>query len=209
MAASANTGTVSKETMLMVAVATFVIGFLSGIVFSVYKGGPAPATMPQTGPPTAQVQAPAGGGISAQDSDAILALEKDVAVHPDNVMAWTQLGHKYFDTSQFTKAINAYNRSLKLEPNQPDVWTDLGVMFRRNRQPKEALAAFDKAAQLAPDHQACRFNRGVVYLYDLKDPQGAIDSWKEVLAINPSATAPNGKPLGDLIAEVAKQVGKK
>jgi len=204
MAAPEQTNTVKKETMIMVAVATLVIGFLSGIVFSAYKMGPHSASQ-QAG---TSIQAPANGSVSAQDSGAILALEREVAVNKDNVMAWTQLGHKYFDTNQPGKAIPAYKRALELDPNAPDVWTDLGVMYRRSGQPMEALKAFDKARQLDPGHQQSRFNRGVVFLYDLKDPQSAVAAWKELLSINPKATAPNGQPLSALIANVEKSIKK-
>ncbi|MDH3392852.1 MAG: tetratricopeptide repeat protein [Desulfobulbaceae bacterium] len=207
MATSEPSGTIKKETMIMVAVATFVIGFLSGIVFSAYKTDPSSiAQQPNTSSPL--IQAPANGGISAQDSGAILALEREVAVNKDNVMAWTQLGHKYFDTNQPAKAIPAYEKALELDPNVPDVWTDLGVMYRRNGQPMDALKAFDKARQIDPAHQQSRFNRGVVFLYDLKDPQSAVAAWKELLSINPQSMAPNGQPLSALIADVEKTIKK-
>lgn len=207
MAAPEQTSSVKKETMIMVAVATFIIGFLSGIVFSAYKMGPT-TTGQQAGTSSPLIQAPANGGVSAQDSGAILALEREVAVNKDNVMAWTQLGHKYFDTNQPAKAIPAYKKALELDPNVPDVWTDLGVMYRRNSQPMEALKAFDKARQIDPSHQQSRFNRGVVFLYDLKDPQSAVAAWKELLSVNPEAMAPNGQPLSALIADVEKTLNK-
>lgn len=209
-AAEENDNMVSKSTMFMVAAAALIIGFLGGIVFSVFKGVSSPTAPPaqQVNAPAASGQAPVAGDISPEDSNVILALEKEVAIHPDDTISWRKLADKYFDTNQVEKAINGYHRVLDKEPNIPDVWTDLGVMYRRNHQPQEALAAFDKAAKLAPNHQACRFNRGVVYLYDLNDPEKAIASWQEVLAINPKAIAPNGKPLAELIAAVKEQAAK-
>ncbi len=200
------TGTVKKETMLIIAFTTFVIGFLSGIVFSVYKTGPAvPAQPANTASPMAQAPA---GGLDAQTSAAILALEREVAVNKDNVMAWTQLGHKYFDTDQPAKAIAAYKQALELDPGVADVWTDLGVMYRRNKQFTEAINAFDKARELNPSHEQSRFNRGVVYLFDLNDPANAAAAWKELLAINPNTIAPNGQPLAELIADAEKKAKK-
>ncbi len=201
-------GTVKKETMMIIAVTALLIGFLGGIVFSAYKTGPTTHPTPQTNTSSPFIKAPANGGISAQDSAAILSLEREVAVNKDNVMAWTQLGHKFFDTNQPAKAIPAYQHALELDPNTPDVWTDLGVMFRRTSQPMEALKAFDHARQIDPNHQQSRFNRGVVFLYDLKDPQSAVAAWKELLAIKPDSMAPNGQPLSKLIADVEKTIKK-
>ena len=207
MATSEQTDTVKKETMLIIATATLVIGFLSGIVFSVYKTGPT-FTGQQAGTQSAMIQAPATGGISAQASAAILALEREVAVNKDNVMAWTQLGHKYFDTNQPAKAIPAYKQAPELDPNVADVWTDLGVMYRRNGQPAEALSAFDQARALSPNHEQSRFNRGVVFLNDLNDPQNAVAAWQELLAVNPKALAPSGQPISELIADIEKKINK-
>lgn len=67
---------------------------------------------------------------------------------------------------------------------------------------------FDKARQIDPSHQQSRFNRGVVFLYDLKDPQSAVAAWKELLSVNPEAMAPNGQPLSALIADVEKTLNK-
>lgn len=197
-------GAISKETMLMIAAATFVIGFLSGIVFSVYKSGPTTNTQQANGS-SPMIQAPAGNEIDAKTAAAILSLEREVATNKDNLQAWVELGHRYFDTNQPAKAIPAYNNALRLDPANADIWTDLGVMYRRNGQPTEALNAFNMARDLNPTHQQSRFNRGVVYLYDLKDTAKAISAWKEVLAINPLAAAPNGQPLSELIADVEKK----
>lgn len=207
MAAPEKTSTITKETMIIIAVATFVIGFLSGIVFSVYKLGPASST-PQATSSQPMLQTPAGSGLDEETNAAILALEREVTVHADNVMAWTQLGHRYFDTNQPGKAIKAYNKALELDPNVPDVWTDLGIMYRRNGQPVDALKSFDKACEIDPAHQQARFNRGVVYLNDLNDPQKAIEVWKQLLASNPEALAPNGQPLGELIKGIEKSINK-
>jgi cytochrome c-type biogenesis protein CcmH/NrfG len=185
-------GYVKKETMLIVALVAVVAGFLGGIVFSVfYSGGNQPIL---SSAPSPQAQ-----GISAQLAGQILALEKEVAANPDNANAWTQLGHVYFDTDNYSKAIRAYEKSLALQPNNPDVLTDLGVMYRRSGQPEKALECFDKAIALDPNHQQARFNKGVVLKYDLNDTAGAIKAWEELLKTNPNATMPNGQPLSEAL----------
>ncbi len=195
MSNSDNSQYVKKETMLIVALVAAVAGFLGGIVYSVYSSGSDQARQ-ATGP--AQ-QATQQGGISAQQASSILALEKEVAANPDNSDAWTRLGHVYFDTDNFPKAINAYEKSLSLSPNNPNVLTDLGVMYRRNGQPEIALETFDKAIQIDPKHEQSRFNKGVVLNFDLKDREGAMNVWNELLKVNPSASLPDGRLLKDVI----------
>lgn len=197
-------GYVKKETMLLVALAALVTGFLAGIVFSVYKAPTSPPATVQR--PVAPAQRmPQQQGLSQEQADRILALEKELAANPGNVEAWIMLGNIWFDTHKYEKAIKAYTRSLELEPNNADVLTDLGVMYRRNNQPEEALSSFDKAVMIDPKHDVSRFNKGIVLLHDLNDTAGAVKAWEELERVNPSAMAPNGQPIREMIEELKKR----
>jgi cytochrome c-type biogenesis protein CcmH/NrfG len=191
---------VKKEMMLIVALIALVVGFLGGIFYSAFQSGPTgrvqTASAP-AGPPQQQQQSQAN--LSNEQAKNILSLEQEVAINPTNGDAWTQLGHVYFDTGNFAKAIRAYEKSLELSPDNPNVLTDLGVMYRRNGQPEKALETFDRAIAIDPSHEQSRFNKGIVLRYDLNDREGAVKAWEELLRVNPSATAPNGQPLGEAI----------
>lgn len=204
----ADNGLVKKETMLLVALACLVTGFLAGIVFSVYKG---PAVLPQAnvggqqqGGGAAQGQA---GGLSPQQASQILSLEQNVSRNPQDADSWVQLGNIWFDTGNVEKAIPAYNKYLEIRPDDPNVLTDLGVMYRRAGQYEQALAVFDKAIAGSPGHQQARFNKGIVLLFDKKDSAAGIAAWEELVKVNPNATAPDGRPLKDVIAEYRAKAG--
>ncbi|MBC8317894.1 MAG: tetratricopeptide repeat protein [Desulfobulbaceae bacterium] len=183
-------GYVKKETMMMIALIAFVIGFLGGIVFYIFKTDSGPGTQQ---PSQAQQQ-------TNQIESAILALEGEVLTNPSNRDAWVNLGHNYFDTDQPQKAIFAYNKALELNANDANVLTDLGVMYRRNNQPNEAISAFDRAIAIDPSHTTPRFNKGVVFLFDLKDQDAGLAIWQELVDVNPGATAPDGKLVSEIIA---------
>jgi len=188
---------VKKETMLIVALITLVVGFLGGIFYSAMQSGPTGSgQISSAPPPQQQQQAP---GITQEQAKSILNLEQEVAVNPTNVEAWTQLGHVYFDTSNYAKAIRAYEKSLELNPGNANVLTDLGVMYRRNGQPDKGLEAFDRAIAVDPRHEQARFNKGVVLRYDMNDRDGAVKVWEELIKINPNATAPNGQLVSEVI----------
>jgi tetratricopeptide (TPR) repeat protein len=72
--------------------------------------------------------------------------------------------------------------------------------------PTEAIKAFDKAIEIDPRHEIARFNKGVVFLHDLKNFNGAIRTWEELLRINPSARAPGGQPLKELVAQLKRSM---
>lgn len=183
---------VSQDKVFFVAFAFLVIGFLGGIAFSIYK-------MPETISPFATGQQP---NLSPEQQRVMASLEKAVADEPDNVQAWTQLGHLYFDTDRYEQAIEAYTRSLELVPDNADVVTDLGVMYRRSGQPERAVDAFEQAIAINPGHETARFNMGVVLLHDFEDKQGAAKTWEELVELNPVAYAPNGRLVAELLADL-------
>lgn len=190
---------VKKEMMLIVALIALVIGFLGGIFYSAFQTGPTGSVQTASapaGPPQQQQSQP---NLSNEQARNILSLEQEVAINPTNGDAWTQLGHVYFDTGNFSKAIRAYEKSLELSPDNPDVLTDLGVMYRRNGQTEKALASFDRAIAIAPNHEQSRFNKGIVLRYDMNDREGAVKAWEDLLRVNPSAMAPNGQPMSEAI----------
>lgn len=195
-------GFVKKETTLIVALVAVVAGFLGGTIYSAFQSGP--TTTVQTGPPSGvpQQQSQPAPNFSNQQATQILSLEQEVAVNPTNVRAWIQLGNVYFDTNNYSKAIRAYKKSLELSPDNPNVLTDLGVMYRRNGQSDKALEAFNRAIAVDPTHEQSRFNKGIVLNYDMRDREGAIKAWEDLLKVNPNAMAPDGLPISEAIKKL-------
>ena len=188
-----NQATVSKQTLYFTTLVVFIVGFVSGVAFTVFKtGGSAP-----TGQNVSQQS-----GQSQQETQAILNLEAEVTANPENYDAWTQLGHLYFDSDQYNKAIGAYNKSLDLHSGNANLLTDLGVMYRRSGDPQKAVESFDKAIAMDASHAQSRFNKGIVLHYDLGKTDEAIASWMSVLDIAPQYKTANGIALQDFINQV-------
>ncbi len=202
-------GYVKKETMLVVALIALAAGFISGVVFTVYKSGTDSAvrTLPQ---PVSQKQkvSTRSRAIPEAKAQTIFNLESEVTENPENFIAWIKLGNTYFDTNQPEKAIKAYNKSLELKPNNADVWTDLGVMYRRAGRHHDAISAFERAISIDPGHQQSRFNKGITLFNDLKEVDNAVKVWQELLEIAPDARGPDGFPLREMIEKI-KQDSKK
>ncbi len=193
---------VKKETVIYAIIIGFILGFISGTVFAVYKLG-ANNTSQQH---EAAEAGPQTSNVSSQQQEAINNLEREVTADESNVEAWTRLGHLYYDTDKAAKAIKAYNKSLELQPDNADVWTDLGVMYRRNNQPEKAIEAFEHAFSINPNHAPSRLNKGIVLLYDFDQPVAAIETWKELLAIDPEAKLNNGMPLKQAVEEIQNDI---
>lgn len=191
-----------NKNQLIIYCIIFLVGFLSGVAFSVYKGNISTPGQDPSGSGQAQNQAQ---GHSEEMRQAILSLEAEVTKSPQNYQAWTRLGNLYYDTEQPEKAIAAYTKSLELHKGDANIMTDLGVMYRLANQPQKAIEQFDRAMLENPAHLPSRYNKGIVQMYDLNDPQGAIASWEEMLKIDPEAKAGTGESIRDMIDKLKKE----
>ncbi len=188
----------SQSPILLIIV--FICGLVAGVALTIYKIGP--PTAPQT------TGGEAGTQISKEHAEAIVHLESEVTKNPDDYQSWIKLGHQYFDTDQAEKAIQAYTRSLALHPGDANLLTDLGVMYRNTGQKDKAIESFDKARELDARHEPSRLNKGIVLLFDMNDPAGAIASWEELLRLNPEAKMTDGTSVREFIEQLKKELAK-
>ena len=189
------TGSVKKQTLYLAVVAALILGFLGGVVYSVYR---APAVD----------NAAQEAGHQHEAAMTIAALEKATQDKPSDGQAWVALGHAYFDTGQAKQAIAAYNKALELSPGDLNVMTDLGVMYHQDNQHQKAVELFDQVLKSNPQHEQARFNKGVVLLTGLNDRKGALAEWKTLVKYHPMAAAPSGKKVAELIDQLEKETAK-
>ncbi len=173
----------------------FIVGFVCGVGFAAFK-------LNSGGNGTSVTSNQQIANTPDETSTAITNLEATVTANPEDFQSWVHLGHLYFDTNQYDKAIAAYTTSLKYHSGDADLLTDLGVMHRRSGRPEVAIEWFEKAQAMDQIHQPSRFNEGIVRFYDLKDPEGAIAAWEELLKVNPDAAAGSGQKIKDIVDEV-------
>ncbi|MBN2244855.1 MAG: tetratricopeptide repeat protein [Candidatus Aminicenantes bacterium] len=193
-----NTKYVQLNTALLIGLSCLIIGFIGGMVYSVY-GPKAEITSPAA---AFNPALPSQSKVSAELSQKILELEKAAVAYPGNPETWLQLGNLYFDSDNFQNAIEAYTKYIELDPKNPNVWTDLGIMYRSAGQPEKAIETFDQAIAIDPQHEQSRYNKGVVFLHDLNDPAAAKREWEMLLRINPDFKSHTGQLLKDLIEKI-------
>ena len=190
----------SKSNSPILLLVVFIVGFLAGIGFAVYKMGPA-ASPPATGQESTQQ-------VPQETAQAIAQLEIQVTKDPKDYQSWIKLGHHYFDTDQPEKAIQAYTQSLTLHSGDANLLTDLGVMYRNTGQKEKAIESFDKARAMDPKHEPSRLNKGIVMLFDMNDPKGAIASWEELLQLNPEAKMTDGSSVKEFVTNIREELAK-
>lgn len=198
-------GTVNTSTCVLSVLLALVVGVFAGTLLPGVLTRPETEiatrqSVPQTAQqPGAQLSAEPESRMSDTVRGRILELERHVQHQADDVDAWIQLGNLYFDVSNPPNAIRAYERALLLTPDNPDVLTDLGIMYRETGKFEMAEQSFRKAAQINPRHQNALFNRGVVLFFDLGRKDDARTIWRQLLAVNPDAKAPDGRVVRDMV----------
>jgi cytochrome c-type biogenesis protein CcmH/NrfG len=190
-------GYVKTSSMYLIIMVALAAGFVGGVFFSSYRTSRTASVPGSNGLSSAMP-------MSQEQEQAIAALLQTTRTTPDDVAAWTQIGHLYFDTEQYEKAIQAYEKSLKLDPSRPDVWTDLGVMYRRVGNPTQAVKCFDRALAINGRHETALFNKGVVLMHDIKDTQAALKAWEKLVQVNPNAQTPDGRTVKSMLDQVRK-----
>src|SRR4030042_228095 len=140
-----------KETVILIVVIAFLVGFISGATVAILKGTkgaekPAGVQKPQIAPAGVPAPAPPARD-SIEVASQIKTLKEIVKKDPKNLPAWVELGNLYFDTDQPKEAIEAYSQYLAVKPDNPDVRTDMGIMYRKLGQFDKAIEEFRKAAK--------------------------------------------------------------
>jgi len=180
-----------KETVILIVVIAFLVGFISGATVAILRGtkGAEKVAMiqkPQMAPAGVPTPAPPARD-SIEVASQIQTLKEIIKKDPKNLPAWVELGNLYFDMDQPKEAIEAYSQYLAVKPDNPDVRTDMGIMYRKLGQFDKALEEFGKAAQSDPKHVNSRYNIGLVLLHDKQDIKGAIKAWEEYLKVDPNS----------------------
>jgi cytochrome c-type biogenesis protein CcmH/NrfG len=138
--------------------------------------------------------------VNSADPDyRIGLLEKTVFRRPADAGAWLQLGHAYSESGRNLQAATAYENYLAINPRSPDIWTKLGTLYSQTDRPHKALEAFDQAISLNPKHESSHLYKGMVLLNAFNDLRGAVQSWMQVLELNPNAVTPCGTEIEEWV----------
>lgn len=176
-----------KSNAFILAFIAFVLGAISGLLYASFKGQP--AIVAGRGGHAPQMESPAQQDDNdkiAQLKEQLKAVERQLADHPGDSNLYVQAGHLSFDTEDYEKAIEYYDKAIQSGLNNANLLTDLGIAYRRIGKPEKAVEYFKTARQTDPKHETSALNLGIVLFHDLNDRQGAVEAWKEYLALNPA-----------------------
>lgn len=173
-----------------------VICLLVGVAVGYLVRGSAPtqsteasaATQTQPGGPMAAMantQQPTPEELRRMADTQARPLLAQLKAEPNNAQLLYKIGNLYYDAQQYPEAVNYYESSLKIDPKATDVRTDLGTAYHLVGQPDKAIQEFEDVLKIDNKYANALFNEGMVKWQDKMDINGAVSSWKRLLATNP------------------------
>ena len=160
---------------------------ISGMFFGVLLGwilgsqqvsGPGGSPAP---PPAAASQAP------PLDLERAADLERQATARPDDAKVRADLGDLYFEAQRHDLAIPWYERALKINRSNPQVHTDLALSLFYTNENDRALKQIDAALAIDPRHLKALLSQGFIRAFGKQDLAGAVKSWEQVIAVDPSS----------------------
>ncbi|MBN2243054.1 MAG: tetratricopeptide repeat protein [Acidobacteria bacterium] len=111
----------------------------------------------------------------------LAALIQMSAENPRNADIRKEIGNAYYDLGEYEKAMESYRESLEIEPGDPGLETDLATCLHYLGRDEEALALLNGVLNSRPDFAPALYNKGVVLIHGMNDPEGGIAAWEELL----------------------------
>jgi len=126
---------------------------------------------------------------SGQEKEASVALARARELDPDNAGILFAQGALALKGNNTTEAAQLIRQGLKLDGRNPGAYFDLGNAHILMGQSGDAMAAFEKAADLRRDFWEAINNQALV-LFEQRKDDDAIQRWRRVLKISPTASEP-------------------
>lgn len=134
---------------------------------------------------------------SGNTSDAVLRLEKAVALNPEDDRARLNLGLSYSAEGKAKEAKKEFEESIALNPNQPEVHFRLGVIYKSEDDLDKALVHIEKAKALNKNLYPADIMAANIYR-EMGKPDKAVPILSDLI---------KAKPFGINLADVHVDLG--
>ncbi len=124
---------------------------------------------------------------------------------PNNFDLLVQAGNIYLHSRVFGGAVAYYQKALQVK-DDATVRNDYANALYYAGDPDGALRQYEAVLKADPKNANALFNRGMVRWRGKQDPQGAVESWKLLLKLNPMT--PRRAYIEDLIARASKDAAR-
>jgi len=118
-------------------------------------------------------------------SDALASYKKALAISPNFVEAWNNLGNTLVDLGNNDEATDAYREALSLSPDHPMLLNNLANGLRQQGNSRLSLDYLQRAIDQDSKYVDAHINKGFA-LFDLGKLDAAIGSYQTAIGLDPS-----------------------
>jgi tetratricopeptide (TPR) repeat protein len=127
--------------------------------------------------------------VNGRYSDSVEAFLKSLALNPQYVPTWVNMGYVLCEMEKYKEAISALMKAIQLDKNCHEGYCNLGVVFLRIQDFKRAEHALVKAVELNPKYINAYCNLGKALIYQERYAE-AVNIYQRALKLLPNcATA--------------------
>ncbi|CAH1903940.1 Protein O-GlcNAc transferase [Candidatus Nitrotoga sp. HW29] len=124
---------------------------------------------------------------AGQEDDAIVQLQRAIAVSPSYLDAHLALGNLYLKLGQMEDAVTGFNTALQVKPGHFTALNGLGRALTGAGHLPQAVTTLQQAIQSQPQESSAYFNLGVAYQKQGL-PDAAMAAYHRALALEPNNT---------------------
>merc|ERR1719266_1076368 len=89
--------------------------------------------------------------LRSQHSKAVLYFQRALKLNPNNLSAWTLLGHEFMELKNKSAAIQSYRQAIEVNPRDYRAWYGLGQTYEILKMHSYCLYYYKKAQELRPN----------------------------------------------------------
>ena len=117
-------------------------------------------------------------------TDAITSYKKAIAIEPNYVDAYYNLGFALREKGNLEEAVKNFNKVISLNPNYVDAYNNMAVTLEKQGKLEEALKAYKKAIAIKPDYADAHYNMATT-LEKQGKLEEAVISYNKAISIKP------------------------
>lgn len=121
---------------------------------------------------------------SGNPSGAIEALNRAIAIYPDDEEIYYVRGCQLWNINELSAAMNDFEKATELTPEYFEAHINAGVIAINLNLYSKALVHFEHAVRIQPMDARGYFNLGNTY-YELKDMKNSIEYYRRAIELNP------------------------
>lgn len=122
----------------------------------------------------------------------------------DVLEGWLKLGTVQLRLRELTAAEHSFRAAVRINTQHPEALNGLGLVHAYRNRPREAVQFFSAALKQRPDYSPARLNLATVLHQQLNDVPGALQVYREYLALKPSP--PGFNSVATLVQALEQQL---